>query len=65
VDRTIKWSPLAFRDQIDNTVLSGEVIEQLRNQFIGEEKGLRHLASLLASREEELRKKLKQQEDTK
>jgi hypothetical protein len=56
---------LAFRDQSTNAVLSGEVIEQLRNQFIGEEKGLRHLASLLALREEELRKKLKQQEDTK
>ena len=60
----VKASPQAYRDNKDGNILDGDVISQLRNQFIGEEKGLRHLSKLLAQREKELREKLKEQEQT-
>lgn len=61
----VKASPYAYRDQETKAILPGETITQLRNQSIGEEKGLRHLAVLLAQREKELREVIKQQDETK
>lgn len=61
----VKASPYAYRDQETKTVLPGETISQLRNQSIGEEKGLRHLSVLLAQRERELRETIEKQDNTK
>lgn len=61
----VKASPQAYRDQANGTMMDGDNINSLRNQFIGEEKGLRHLAGLLAQREKELRETIKEQDKTK
>lgn len=60
----VKASPYAYRDQETKTILPGDTITQLRNQSIGEEKGLRHLAVLLAQREKELREVIEKQNQT-
>lgn len=58
----VKAHPRAFRDESDGRVLPGDTITQMRNQLIGEEKGLRELSKVLAQREHDLRQKLKQQD---
>lgn len=60
----VKASPLAYKDEQTREQLDAATIHSLRDHFIGEEKGLRHLAKLLAQREEELRAKIKKQEQT-
>lgn len=59
----VKASPLAYRDQSNGRVLPGDVIVQLRDHAIGEQKGLLELSRLLAEREQELREQVKQQEN--
>jgi hypothetical protein len=51
----VKASPRAYIDGETKSILPGSTITQLRDHFIGEEKGLRHLSVLLAQREQELR----------
>ena len=58
-----KASPAKFIQNF--TGIDGETIVQLRDHFIGEEKGLRHLSKLLAQRELELRETIKKQDETK
>jgi len=58
----VKASPLAYRDPGIGTMLPGETITQMRNQFIGEEKGLRELNLLLTQRRAELEETIKKQD---
>ena len=59
----VKASPQAYRDQANGAMMEGENINALRNQFIGEEKGLRYLSALLTQSEKDFREKIKTDEE--
>ncbi len=63
-DRMVHRSPIGYRSVVDNREVPMEagLVQQLRDQFVGEWRGLREFERKLDERQAELEEKLKQQE---